>query len=86
MLQALHIQNVSEDMGDYELTQLLTFDMHNSYSITASIVAARENARQIREQISSEMWTELNSLYLNVRFKKMGEVWNQGPNAFFTQI
>jgi uncharacterized alpha-E superfamily protein len=34
--------------------------------IAASIAAARENARQIREQISTEMWEQLNGLYLLV--------------------
>ena len=32
-------------------------------SITACIAAARENARQVREQISTEMWEQLNRLY-----------------------
>jgi uncharacterized alpha-E superfamily protein len=31
--------------------------------INNSIAAARENARQVREQISSEMWEELNRLF-----------------------
>src|SRR5262245_50477583 len=35
--------------------------------IGACVAAARENARQVREQISSEMWAQLNRLYLNVR-------------------
>ena len=30
-------------------------------------MAARENARQVREQISSEMWEQINRLYLTVR-------------------
>ena len=36
-------------------------------SIVACIVAARENARQVREQISSEMWEQLNRLFLQVK-------------------
>jgi len=35
--------------------------------VAGCVAAARENARQIREQISSEMWEQLNSLYLVVR-------------------
>ena len=31
--------------------------------MATSIASARENARQVREQISSEMWEELNRLY-----------------------
>src|SRR5579863_1714521 len=36
----------------------LTFSARNRYSIVSSISAARENARQVREQISSEMWMQ----------------------------
>jgi uncharacterized alpha-E superfamily protein len=36
-------------------------------TIEACVAAARENARQVREQISTEMWEQLNRLYLHVR-------------------
>jgi uncharacterized alpha-E superfamily protein len=42
-------------------------DPHHRSGIAGCVAAARENARQIREQISSEMWEQLNSLYLVVR-------------------
>jgi uncharacterized alpha-E superfamily protein len=38
----------------------------NRASIASSIAMARENASQIREQISSEMWERLNQLYHEV--------------------
>ncbi len=50
----------------YSLTQALTFDTENKASILSCIIAARENARQVREQISTEQWHRLNSLYLQV--------------------
>ena len=36
-------------------------------TIDACVAAARENARQVREQISTEMWEQLNRVYLHVR-------------------
>ena len=39
----------------------------STLTIAACVAAARENARQGREQISSEMWEQLNRLYLHVR-------------------
>jgi uncharacterized alpha-E superfamily protein len=39
---------------------------NNRSSIVSSITMARENASQIREQISSEMWERLNQLYHEV--------------------
>jgi uncharacterized alpha-E superfamily protein len=46
---------------------LLIRDTSSSSSIVACIVAARENARQVREQISSEMWEQLNRLFHEVK-------------------
>ncbi len=41
--------------------------MEGQVSITAALEFARNNARQVREQISSEMWEQLNRLYHAVR-------------------
>ena len=41
----------------------LTFDSDVPASITACLMAARENARQVRDEISSEQWQQLNRLY-----------------------
>ncbi len=55
----------------YELTQVLTFDPLNKASIVACIISARENSRHVREQISTEQWSRLNSLYLQVTKPEM---------------
>ncbi len=50
--------------GDsHALVQTLTHDSGNAASVTAAIAEARENARQVREEISSEQWLQLNRLY-----------------------
>ena len=41
-------------------------DVRLNTTIDACVAAARENARQVREQISTEMWEQLNRLYLNI--------------------
>jgi uncharacterized alpha-E superfamily protein len=43
--------------------ETLVFDKHHPASVTSCIDAARENARQIREEISTEQWQRLNRLY-----------------------
>ncbi|WP_035350037.1 alpha-E domain-containing protein [Edaphobacter aggregans] len=48
------------------LTRMLSFDTNVHASIVRCIVAARENSRHVREQISTEQWHRLNSLYLQV--------------------
>lgn len=44
--------------------RFLAFDPQYSNSIYSCVLAARENARSVRETISSEMWEQINSLYL----------------------
>jgi len=46
------------------VVRFLAFDPENPNSIYSCVVAARENARSVRETISSEMWQQINSLYL----------------------
>ena len=42
----------------------LTFDLDNPNSIMSCLRSARENARGMRDRITSEMWETLNSFYL----------------------
>lgn len=50
-----------------KVLQFLTFDEENPNSILCCLRSARENARTVREMISSPMWEELNKFYLMVR-------------------
>jgi uncharacterized alpha-E superfamily protein len=71
---------------DYRLAEMLTFDRENPSSIVSSILAARENARQVREQISSEMWQQLNQLFLAVNAARMSTVWANQPHEFYQSV
>lgn len=46
-----------------EMAGRVVFDNLNHGSVTNCVSAARENARQVREEISSEQWQRLNRLY-----------------------
>jgi uncharacterized alpha-E superfamily protein len=50
-----------------KVTKFLTFENENPNSILSCLRAARENARSVREIISSEMWLQLNRFYLMVK-------------------
>jgi uncharacterized alpha-E superfamily protein len=50
--------------------QFLALDTGNLNSIASCLRAARENARSVRETISSEMWEQINSMYLQVNERK----------------
>lgn len=70
----------------YTLTQLLSFEGGNSNSITACIAGARENARHVREQISSEMWEQVNRMSLQVKNTQLETIWDDQPHKFFVSV
>ena len=68
----------------FEITHALAFDRFNNSSLISSLRLARDNARQVREQISTEMWDHLNRLYLRLAPVTMHDVWGgESPSAFF---
>jgi uncharacterized alpha-E superfamily protein len=64
----------------------LTFDTDNPNSILSCLRAARENARTVREIISSEMWEQTNKFYLMVREAATDDRVSDEPHALFTEI
>jgi len=46
------------------VVRFLAFDAENPNSICSCVLAARENARSVRDTISSEMWEQINTLHL----------------------
>ncbi|NMB88035.1 MAG: alpha-E domain-containing protein [Chloroflexi bacterium] len=57
----------------------------NPNAITTCILRARENARGVREQISSEMWEHINRLYFLIRDTSRATVL-ASPSEFFRQV
>lgn len=49
-----------------KVIRFMAFDEQNPNSIVSCLFRARENARTVREIISSEMWRQINELYLDV--------------------
>ena len=70
----------------YSITESFTFETSNTASVGYAIAAARENARQVRELISSEMWEQLNRLYLQIKETSINELWYAKPHAFFSSV
>ncbi|HJU54249.1 MAG TPA: alpha-E domain-containing protein [Pyrinomonadaceae bacterium] len=87
LLGSLHAPAQLAGASDaYQITQAMTFDGANETSIVACIASARENLRQVREQISSEMWEQLNRLYLQVRETRLDDIWNVSTHEFFRSV
>lgn len=64
------------------ITNFLALDRENDFSIIHHIAIARENARQVRELISTEMWEQINRLHLDVQRATMARVWGQSHEFF----
>lgn len=84
--------------GDYErfeemyeeptrehVIEFLTFNREYPNSIHSCLSSARENARSVREIISSEMWEHLNTLYLKVSRTSMSDIMD-APYRFYEEV
>jgi uncharacterized alpha-E superfamily protein len=65
-----------------EAVERLCHNAKDSSSIVSCVMAARSNARQIREQISSEMWEQLNKLYHDVLAAAPASNWEDTADEF----
>ncbi|MEZ4700392.1 MAG: alpha-E domain-containing protein [Rhodothermales bacterium] len=70
----------------YLVAASLTFDARVPGSIVNSIVSARQNAREIREQISTEMWEQINRMFLHVQHAQRLGIWDTDAHAFFQAV
>lgn len=73
--------------GDYSrnsVVDFMTFNKNNPNSILSCLIQARENARTIREIISSEMWRQINEVYLSVKDATI--ISNENLSEFYRQI
>ncbi|MEJ2699179.1 MAG: alpha-E domain-containing protein [Desulfuromonadales bacterium] len=94
--QWMPLVNTTGDRGLFEelygeacrdnVIQFLTFDRRNPNSILSCLRAARENARSVREYISSEMWQQVNTFYLTVNEAALQGGGMDLPHQFFVDI
>ncbi|MBM4254583.1 MAG: alpha-E domain-containing protein [Deltaproteobacteria bacterium] len=68
------------------VVQFLTFDRENPNSILSCLRAARENARSVREIISSSMWEQVNMFYLMMRDPEAITRVREAPYEFFREV
>jgi uncharacterized alpha-E superfamily protein len=66
--------------------QYLTFDLENPASILNCLTRARENARGIRENISAEMWENLNTLYWSLRADDSPNRFDESADDLFRSV
>src|SRR5713226_3437919 len=86
LLEALQTRMPSGTLAPFDLIGMLVFSRTNSSSIVSCVTAARENLRHVREQCSSEMWEQLNRLYLEVIESQLDEAWIFKSHRFLRAV
>jgi len=86
LLEALQTPAPKGALDPTRLLTTLVFSRANASSIVACITTARENLRHVREQCSSEMWEQMNRLYLEVIDEKPDETWLLKSHGFLRAV
>lgn len=79
---ANHYGAITED----GIAAFLVVDRDNPHSVISCITIARENARAVRESVSTEMWEELNRLFLTLSRVTSAYLLLDGVHDFCRQI
>lgn len=66
--------------------EFLLFNPDNPNSITSCLASARENARTIRELITSEMWEQINRTYLWLQGRTAYQYYQRNTYDFFQRV
>jgi uncharacterized alpha-E superfamily protein len=66
--------------------RFMVLDAANTSSIHSCIQSARENARTVRGAITSEMYEDINSFWLEIRDKDYDSIRAEGLGEFFDRV
>ena len=69
-----------------DVLHFMSFHPGNPNAILSSLGRARENARSVREVISSEMWEQLNATWLEVQDAAARGTWRTEPHRFLQRV
>jgi len=74
------------EASEENVVRFLAFDTENPNSLFSCIRASRENARTVREIITTTMWNQLNEFYLFVKEMSGNPASIESLSRFFEQI
>ena len=70
----------------YTLTDYITFEKEQPYSIINLLQSARDYASLSRQQIDNFMWSQLHASYLHVKSSEMSDIWPRKTLEFYSGI
>jgi uncharacterized alpha-E superfamily protein len=86
VLKAICASETFKESGKKDLSQFLFFSSDYTYSVKNCLAFARENARMVRDQLSMEMWLELNNIFLFFQSGEAEEIFMQDSQIFFQKV
>jgi uncharacterized alpha-E superfamily protein len=87
LVSALSAEEYAEGASDpASITEILSFSRANPSSLLNSLGFARDNARQAREQLSTDVWEHLNRLYLRIQPVSVDSIWVHQPARLFREV
>ncbi len=76
----------ADDAGPLDIARQFTLDKAHPSSIVGNVHQARDNARQVRELISTEMWEQINLLHLKLAAPDIEGTWRTQPVALLREV
>ena len=83
---ALFAALYNDDQAERNVLDFFAFCRDHPNSITSCVSRARENARGVREMLSSEMYESLNMFYLEVTRWDVDKILDISPHTYFSQV
>ena len=78
-------EGLYQQIATPSVVEFLTLDKDNPNSIVRLISGARDNARGIQDQLSSEVWHQINTCHLSLKSCAPEDLW-RGPHQFLYRI
>lgn len=87
LLDVLHLRAGFDDTHDIvdarSVSQFLVLDQANPGAIVPCIQRARENARSVRELLSTELWESINNFWIELQGRNLGRELDQQPYELY---
>lgn len=69
-----------------EVAEFLVLDARNPGSIISAVARARDDARNVRERISTELWEAINTFYLELRARDLRADLERHPYDLYRMV
>ncbi len=69
-----------------DIRHFLSLDRDNPSSLVSCVRNARAAAQRVRESISSEMWEQINGLYLSLLASQLAREVDEDPHEFYRRV